>query len=196
MIEIGDIVETEDGKHYPVVGREQGGRTRLLPTGTSTGEIDFATREFWLEDLELVEKDASTWDVYRRGMRRGLTPGEAKLVLDALDDNQPERAKHVLREKQGIDSPYDWINGHIIGPDGDCHANGCELLAPHTHTKRDIDDEELSRNWVETVAKRASCPASTESIEVRRPVYEECPNCDTDVEFQSHCPECGFPVGQ
>lgn len=193
MIELGDIVEVESGNQYPVVGFEQGGRTVLLPTGKSTGEIDFATQEFFRDDVTLVQEDASIWDVYRRGMRRGLTPGEIELVLDALDGDQPERAKHVLREKQGISSPYDWVNGHIIGPDGECYARGCDLLAPHTHHRLDIS-EETSRNWVEETARRVDCPASTESIESAGPVYDTCPECGADVEFENDCSNCGFPV--
>lgn len=59
--EIGDIVDYGDGTSV-VVGREQGGRTRLLPIGPGG-----STREFFLDDLELIEKDASVYDIHELG---------------------------------------------------------------------------------------------------------------------------------
>lgn len=77
--EVGDLVETESGNVYPVVGREQGGRTKLLPSGPEGG-----TREFWPKDLEVVEKQTSVEKAYRAGLQNARTDKEVAEALAAL----------------------------------------------------------------------------------------------------------------
>lgn len=81
-IEIGDLVEVESGNVYPAVGREQGGRTLQLPCGPGG-----ATREFFRDDLELVEKDATLYQAYRSGLQNAPIEDEiadtvASLVME------------------------------------------------------------------------------------------------------------------
>lgn len=76
---IGDIVETESGTLYPVVGREQGGRTLQLPCGPNG-----ATREFWPDDLTLVEQDASLAQAYRVGLDNASTEEDIADAVAAL----------------------------------------------------------------------------------------------------------------
>lgn len=77
--EIGDIVETESGSMYPVVGREQGGRTMCLPSGPGG-----ATREFWPKNLEIVEKDASMFTAYQSGLANAPVDEEVAEVVASL----------------------------------------------------------------------------------------------------------------
>lgn len=78
-IEVGDMVETDSGNVYPVVGREQGGRTLQLPTGPGG-----ATREFWRDDLEVVKKDATLFNAYTAGLNNAPTDREVAEALAAL----------------------------------------------------------------------------------------------------------------
>lgn len=77
--QIGDLVETESGNVYPVVGREQGGRTMCLPSGPGG-----ATREFWPDDLEVVETDVSLYGAYRSGLMNAQVDDEVAEVVASL----------------------------------------------------------------------------------------------------------------
>jgi len=78
-MEVGDLVETESGSVYPVVGREQGGRTLQLPNGPGG-----ATREFFRKDLELYEKDATLYQAYRSGMNHQNIDNEVAEAVASL----------------------------------------------------------------------------------------------------------------
>lgn len=77
--EVGDIVETETGYVYPAVGREQGGRTLLLPCGPGG-----STREFFRDNLEVVKKDASVEQAYRLGLKNAPVDEEVADTVASL----------------------------------------------------------------------------------------------------------------
>jgi hypothetical protein len=161
--EVGDIVETESGEQYPVVGTEQGGRTLLLPTGPGTGEIDFATREFWPDEVDVVVEDPSVWEIYRRGMQRGLTPGETNMVNDGLEEGKTLHAKHILRVRTGSESPYEWKHGHLI-EDGECAVEGCQI---------EVDGELEPGSLPEIQVRHADCPATEDRLQDIRQSYRD-----------------------
>lgn len=94
-------------------------------------------------------------------------------ALEALERNQPKRAKHILREIVGKETRYEFKHGHIFevvertdretGEQYDsreCAALGCELMQTHN-------------NWedIKRVAKQTECPAPLESFELKLPDY-------------------------
>ena len=78
-IEVGDLVRTENGNAYPVVGREQGGRTMSLPCGPGG-----ATRNFFRDDLELIEKDVSLYRAYNCGRESAPVDKEVAETVASL----------------------------------------------------------------------------------------------------------------
>lgn len=72
---IGDIVQTESGKTYPVVGFDQDGRTSKLPMNARGGFRDAVTRGRFNDDLEIKHEHDGMYDaVYQAfmcGFRRG-----------------------------------------------------------------------------------------------------------------------------
>lgn len=110
-------------------------------------------------------------------------------ALEALQSNQPLRAKVILSEHLGESTRYDLLHGHIMGSDDRCGASTCELRAP---SGADIDPG-AAPDWLEKTARRTECPTTTEAIEMSRPAYDVCPNCGTEAGFRTYC-DCGFPM--
>lgn len=121
---------------------------------------------------------------------------EEKFVREALENSnwKDRKIRCLLRKALGDKTELEYMHGHVIDEDGKCVELSCELWAPHSHRKN--IDEDVSMEWLETVADRIDCPAPQEGIDVKRPVYiDECPNCGNEDTWTSYCEECAMPLG-
>jgi len=121
---------------------------------------------------------------------------QEKLVRKALNSmtTMNQKTRYLLKEALGDETSLKYIDGHVVNEDGICVDPKCELWAPHVY--RDQIDQEVSMDWLETVAEKTDCPAPQESIEANRPAYvDECPSCGNSDTWSHYCKECGMPLG-
>lgn len=121
---------------------------------------------------------------------------QEKLVREALNSmtTMNQKTRYLLKKALGDETSLKYIDGHVVNEDGRCVDSKCELWAPHSHRKN--IDEDVSMEWLETVAERTDCPAPQEGIDVKRPVYmDKCPNCGNEDTWRSYCKDCAMPLG-